>query len=290
MTLHRFELDGIRGPKRMAAAVHEQLGMQPGQVPIEEVARGLDIVEVRIRDVDGFEGMLLTDARRSEGSILANSANGTQRARFTVAHELGHFLMEWHQQDPRGSFICAAADFRRTKLGVADQHKRQEAEANSFAAELLVPTTWVKRSCGGDPGLGDAQRLRKDLDVSAEVAVRRMIEVRSELLAAVWSYNGIVRYAVRARPTPFIACQRKAPLPTGSGAWQQVKARQTGTSTWQEVDPSLWTDLRGLHLFEQTRFSRSGHAVTLLWFETDPDGKDEDDERLSPLGEPGFGR
>lgn len=273
----------------MAAAVHDQLGMLPGTVPVEELALRLDIVEVRIGEFEGFEGMLLTDARRSEGSILANSAKGAQRARFTIAHELGHFLMEWHQQGPQGGFTCAPADLRQTKLSAADQHKRQEAEANSFAAELLVPTAWVRQGCAGDPNLTDARRLGRDLGVSDEVAVRRMVEVRPELLAAVWSYNGTVRYAVRAKPTPFITCLRKAPLPTGSGAWQQVEAQQTGTSTWQEVDPYLWTDQQGLHLFEQTRLSSSGHAVTLLWFEADPDGEEEDNDRLSPLGVPTFG-
>lgn len=290
MKLHRFELDGIRAPKRMVAAVRAQLGMMPGRVPVDEVARALDVAEVCIRPFDGFEGMLLTDARRSKGAILANGAKGAQRARFTIAHELGHFLLEWHQQGPQGGFMCAPRDLRQAKLSAADQHKRQDAEANNFAAELLVPTAWVRQSCSGDPDLGDAQRLRKTLDVSTEVAVRRMVEVRPELLAAVWSFKGMVSYTIRSEKTPFITCRRKTRMPTESGAWQQVEARQTGTSPWQDVDPTLWTDQQGLHLFEQMRLSNSGHAVTLLWFEEDPDGEEEDDARLPPLGVPTFKR
>jgi Zn-dependent peptidase ImmA (M78 family) len=59
-------------------------------VPIEEIAEALDIVEVRIAEFDGFEGMLLTDTVRREGAILANARGGPRRARFTIAHELGH--------------------------------------------------------------------------------------------------------------------------------------------------------------------------------------------------------
>ena len=93
----------------MAAAVHRQLGALSGAVPIDEVARSLDITEIRKDRFDGFEGMLLTDRRRSFGKILANTRHNARRARFSIAHELGHFLLESHELNRAEGFGCNCA-------------------------------------------------------------------------------------------------------------------------------------------------------------------------------------
>ncbi|WP_089989186.1 ImmA/IrrE family metallo-endopeptidase [Cognatiyoonia koreensis] len=93
MQLDRIELADIHHPVVLAKTIHTLLGKIEHAVPITEIARGLDIEDVRVDHFGGFEGMLLTDKARSTGCILANSSKGNRRVRFTVAHELGHFLM-----------------------------------------------------------------------------------------------------------------------------------------------------------------------------------------------------
>src|SRR3712207_1437078 len=84
-------------PVRLAAAIHDQLGLSAGPVPVEAIAAALDIVEIRARETIGLEGALVTTEERGEGMILVRAGASRQRRRFTIAHELGHFLNPWHE-------------------------------------------------------------------------------------------------------------------------------------------------------------------------------------------------
>ena len=66
----------------LARTLHELMGPADAAVPVIEIARALDILDVRLDHFDGFEGMLLTDRVRSVGYILANTSKGHRRARF----------------------------------------------------------------------------------------------------------------------------------------------------------------------------------------------------------------
>ncbi len=70
--------------------------------------------------------------------IGVNATQHLNRQRFTIAHELGHFFL--HEFDG----IHLDKTFHRngiSSLGVSSQ----EIEANTFAAELLMPDYMVKR-------------------------------------------------------------------------------------------------------------------------------------------------
>lgn len=230
MNLDRFELADIVGPVRMAQAVHEQLSHDEGPVPVQQIAAALGIAEVCVQPFDGFEGMLLTDSRRSLGAILANNTFGNRRARFTIAHELGHFLLERHVLSRGDGFQCRASDMREVDPSATEQHNRQEAEANQFAAELIAPRHLTRCLLSDDPDLECAFQAAKALDISLEVSVRRMVQLGDERLAAVWSYNGIVRYSLRSKEFPFITYGARTPLPNGSGAARHIASARRGIS------------------------------------------------------------
>ena len=61
------------------------------------------------------------------------------RRRFTIAHELGHFLMTHHEPPKNGQFLCSREDMLRGPADARDSYSRMEAEANSFAGSLLMP-------------------------------------------------------------------------------------------------------------------------------------------------------
>jgi len=284
LKLDRIDLADIHAPRRLARALQRQLGKIAPPVPIIEIAKALDISEVRTETLDGVEGMLLTDKVRSTGAILANNRHGSRRTRFTIAHELGHFLMERHALSDEGGFRCSGRDMRETREG--RQELRQEAEANRFAIELLAPPAMVIGHLSKDPDLRNAQRLRDTLDISLEACVRRMIDCRDEPLAAVWSHQGRVRYSVRDARFPFIPLKPRDPLPQTSHAVRAVTNARPGFTEFSEAHSLAWTNRPGLNLVEQTRLARKGHAVTLLW--ADLPEEDEDDSGLPELGLPGF--
>nr|WP_169793502.1 ImmA/IrrE family metallo-endopeptidase [Alicyclobacillus sendaiensis] len=64
-----------------------------------------------------------------------NEWDATVRKRFTIAHELGHYVLHLHQ-DPNG-FPDDRVDYKRT-LFDGRTHKPEE-EANRYAAALLMP-------------------------------------------------------------------------------------------------------------------------------------------------------
>lgn len=289
MSLDRIDLLDVHQPGPLARAVHAQLGELVLPVPVTEIARALDISEIRIDDLDGFEGMLLTDRRRSVGAILANNKGGARRARFTIAHELGHFLMEHHVLSGETGFQCRANDMRETREG--RRHQKQETEANQFAIDLLAPFPLVDGILSTDPDLRDAQRMRDAFDLSLEASVRRMIERRPEPLAAVWSRDDRVRYTVSSDSFPYIPLKKGDRLPQTSQAFRVQANTKTGFTEFWNAPTITWTNRSEVEIFEQTRRAPSGFAVTLLWADM-PEGGDEDEEGDDPyhreLDVPGF--
>ena len=72
--------------------------------------------------------------------IRVNKSDHSFRRRFTIAHELGHFLMH---KDLRKEFI-------ERRSPIAKEKPWYEQEADAFAAHLLVPLEFLKedsRNC-----------------------------------------------------------------------------------------------------------------------------------------------
>jgi hypothetical protein len=286
--LDRIDLCDIRQPDRLARAIHAQIGDLVLPVPVKDIASALDISEIRTDAFDGFEGMLLTGQARSVGAILANTRGGFRRARFTIAHELGHFLLEHHVLSSESGFQCRTQDLMETREG--RRHQKQETQANQFAIDLLAPLKAVDSVLSGEPDLQDGMRLCAALDISLEASVRRMIEQRPEPLAAIWSKDAQVRYWQKEKHFPFIPLKKGDRLPQTTQAFRLHADGKTGVTSFQESPSMIWTTRDDIEIFEQTRRSASGHAVTLLW--ADIPGHDDLDEEPDPyrreLGEPGF--
>lgn len=283
--LNRIDLADIHAPKRLAGMVLDMLGPLDGAVPVVQVAEALDISAVRIDRFDGFEGMLLTDRRRTDGVILANTQRGDRRARFTVAHELGHFLMERHVPSDEGGFRCMAFDMRERRK--AERHYRQEAEANRFAIELLAPAHLAVPLLVDPPDLRQALSMRDLLDLSLEACVRRQIELADQTLAAIWSHEGRVRYPVRSRAFPFLTCQKGHALPKGTAGFRAIQKGERGITRMTETSAIAWTNNPEIEIWEQTRIGKNRHAVTLLWADM-PDEGDDNGESHRELGMPTF--
>jgi Zn-dependent peptidase ImmA (M78 family) len=283
--LDRIELADVHDPRALARMLSFRLGTEVKAVPVVEIAQALDIAEVRIAQFDGFEGMLVTDRVRSYGAILANSTYGNRRARFTVAHELGHFLLERHRFFGRKGFLCRTEDMGETRIDRL--HRRQETEANLFAIELLAPARVANQRFGKEPDLRDAQRLRDDLDISLEAAVRRMVDLRPEPLAAVFIAGKQIRYVVRGQGFPWISRQPGERPATVTDTSRAIRNATIGFTEMTETSGIAWTDNADLDLFEQTRIGSNGQAVTLLWA-TGGDAEVTDGE--DDMGMPGMPR
>ena len=257
---------------------------------VDEIALALDIQEIRVGPFDGFEGMLLTDARRSTGGILANDRHGRRRARFTIGHELGHFLLERHVLSVERGFRCRAQDMRETREG--RRELRQETEANRFAIELLAPRHLVAGALREDPDLRVARDLAHALDLSLEASLRRYVDLHDQPLAALWSNAGIVQTFARSERFPWLAVGKGNPLRPASRARRLSLSDRSGTTNMREAQPLAWLGRADVELFEQTRIGKDGHAVTLLWATVDEDDAEDAGVARAPWArdDPPFGR
>jgi len=71
-----------------------------------------------------------------------NSFESEVRQRFTLAHELGHFILHSDNKDDYLFVDNAKVMFRTNKT--SNQDYRREREANIFAASILMPQSLIK--------------------------------------------------------------------------------------------------------------------------------------------------
>jgi Zn-dependent peptidase ImmA (M78 family) len=259
--LCRMDLDDVgANPARLAEAIHGQLGPVEGPVPVQEIALALDIVEVCCERLTNLEGALLTDPNRSRGAILVNAASGRGRQRYTLAHELGHFLNPYHRPTSADGFTCTRADMAEADTATADRHRRQEAEANRFAIELLAPVKRMRPFLAGPPDLRDVLAAKKALDISVAAAVRRYVELNDQPAAVVFGRNDRVDYVTRGPEFPWIRLQRGNRLPELPPARHGLKY-----SAVRDGDPDLWLERDNSgELTVQTLYQQGERTVSLL--------------------------
>lgn len=108
----------------------------------------VDFLEFPI-DIDA-DGISLGLKQSNKPRIYINSLCPEVRQRFTLAHELGHAIIPWHignivsHTEVRRDEKETSLNFQLNRNG--DHEYRQiEGEANRFAAELLIPTSWLTR-------------------------------------------------------------------------------------------------------------------------------------------------
>ena len=274
LRLDRMALDDVgANPARLAAAIHDQLGEGAGAVQVYEIAKALDIVEISMQPLLNFEGALITTPERDIGSILINSSSNEQRRRFTASHELLHFLSPIHYPTSPDGFRCSRRDMTEHDLVARDRHRRQEAEANAFAIELLAPRPRMRPYLEGVPDLARALAMAKGLDISKEAAVRRYVECHSEMLAVVFGSDCKVVYFDKSKDFPSLAVGRGMPLPD-LPAYPDTQ----DLTEMEEGEPENWlSGSRGFALSTQTLFQQDVRTMTLLHVVAI---EDDDEDRL----------
>lgn len=256
-------------------------------VPVEELCVQLDIEEIAELDTDGFEGGLITDVSRSRGIVLINRGAPRKRRRFTVAHELGHFLMPSHVPNAEGRFLCSRKDMLSLGAKEGDRRAQMEVEANRFASLLLIPPPHLRRQLNGHkPDIAHMVELAEMFDCSKEAMARAYADHHPEPVAMIIVENGIVRrrYANKKR-FPFITATTGKPVPKGS-SFQLAGNRVGYPSDLRTVVPDLWIDVqRGAaapSITEQVYLQASGFAMIMLWYEpAEGDEEEENDERTA---------
>jgi Zn-dependent peptidase ImmA (M78 family) len=108
-------------------------------VPVQAITEDLLGLHVEQSDELDCSGLLLPTDRR----IVLNAAEPPTRQRFTLAHELGHWVCQVLEGHTAPVF-CRDTDL------APDANRALEREANVFAAELLMPEEAVRAAAGDE--------------------------------------------------------------------------------------------------------------------------------------------
>jgi hypothetical protein len=250
-------------------------------VPIEDLARQLDIEDIQEFDTEGFEGGLVTDTARSRGVILTRNSHPFRR-RFTIGHELGHFLIPTHMPDIHGRFLCSREDMRLLSAAENDRRGRMEVEANRFSSLILMPPPLLRPYLKQrrDPDIQHMAELAELFQVSKQAMARAYALYNEHIVAFVFTKAGKVLFSVKHFKFPFIVAGAGAIVPQSS--LLRGRVRPGAASDLSECVPDIWIDVtrgeRAPTLYEQTLGQRDQFSIVMLWLEP-AEEEDEDEDR-----------
>jgi Zn-dependent peptidase ImmA (M78 family) len=260
-----MDLADCGSPTTLVAAILKHHPDMPRRVPVKDIARSVGIVDFKELDADGFEGGLTANVEKTRGIILTKREAPRRRRRFTIGHELGHFLIPMHH----GTQTCSLGDMRESRRD--NPYRRQEAEANQFSAGLLMPKPIFAKDMEalGSADVTHAKHLSDLYDTSMEATVNRYADLTSDICAFVFSKDGVVRYTRPTSDFPRLNVRPKSALPSGCAT---LKAPANDQATeWREQSGSMWLETEwGKHLpkvIEQCVVQSNGYRVTLLYIE-----------------------
>lgn len=126
-----------RAARKKALSILQMYGIEEPPINVVKIA---ELLGIQVEQFDFPESIPATLQTAGSGKqiIGVNKKNPKNRQRFSVAHELGHYL-SGHKNYTHEKVIT---DPTKRYL---DPHYRQEEEANEFAAELLMPEFMLKQ-------------------------------------------------------------------------------------------------------------------------------------------------
>lgn len=150
-------------------------------IDLEVVAKHLAIRVLYEDMADDMSGLLVVKAGKR--AVGVNRTHHHNRQRFTIAHEIGHFVLH-HKSfvDPKNDLHWDKkwAYFRSSADLPSD--KQDEYEANQFAAELLMPEAllrdFVKRERIDLSDDIEFSRLAEALEVSQQALTIRLMVLK----------------------------------------------------------------------------------------------------------------
>ena len=164
-------------------------------LPSTPLGKGVRIIREPMAVISaGFEGALLRNPEDpTDWGVFYNAAARPERQRFTIAHELGHFVLH---RDGTSSFQC---DKESVHTGV-DTLARIEREADDFAGNLLIPGDVLRAQIASRPiDFHRLSDLAHRFAVSLEAMCIRFIKYTEQRVVLVYWDYGYLKYQWRSR-------------------------------------------------------------------------------------------
>lgn len=156
--------------RRKAAETLKQCGAYRLPVNLDAVAAHLGVAVNYQPLEDDYSGLLVIRSGHAVAHI--NSRQHPNRQRFSLAHELGHFVLhEAGRAGQDGAYVDKSMRLYLRSDREAGQDARAEFQANLFASELLMPEQLLRSKI-----LDEGYTLEDEYDVSRLAVVLKVSE------------------------------------------------------------------------------------------------------------------
>jgi len=241
----------------------------------EEILKRLGIYHAKDIDLDLIAFSLNAEVKRMplsncEGNIIGtdkkaiitiNQNASTERQRFSLGHETGHWVNDRHNNL---TYRCDANDMRQRTLQKNNFRQQKEVRANQFSAQLIMPEYIVL------PYLSEqnidfeiVRLLANEFTVSLTSSAIRLVELSPfPCMLVCWSKQGSRRWFSRSKLVPETVWPHKT----------ITKTHEIFTPcNAQEVDADIWIDDDAASDFTlvQSIFSNSYDILSLLWWKNE---------------------
>lgn len=257
-------------PRELALSILDKFGIdEPYKIDIEDIVYAMEI-PIQFKPLTGCEGRIIHGKNKSIITINSKIDFET-RKRFTIAHELGHYLM--HKRNPiqHSDDISSLSWFNnKSKSGIS----LQEFEANTFASELLLPTHKFSELIHAIPFSPELIRNISDqYNISRSSVIYRFVENGNHPICVFYTQNNKVHFWRRADGFNYkIKDITKLPPPTDSVAAEYFNesiiypvndSKQVIVkSTWLEVPEDYVDDT----FYEFCLvYSAANLAISVIW-------------------------
>lgn len=141
---------------------------------LEELAEVLGTQIISTELPDSILGLFVANTNAHHSAILVNRSARTEGSqRFTICHEIGHYLL--HND---GAFLCGYKE-------IYEHQQDAEAQANAFAAELMMPTGVIRPMTEKRFSTQNIRAISKHCTCSLEAAARRFIDIAAHRQLAI---------------------------------------------------------------------------------------------------------
>lgn len=215
-----------------------------------------------------FEGALMRRPNSRQWGIFYNSSiTSAGRINFTLAHELGHYLL--HRSKSAADILCQKSDMWAWN----SDYGKMEAEANLFASFLLMPRDDFEEQTAAfkRPEIAAFEALRDRYNVSITAAVLKWLDFTPRRAMIVVSKDGFIDWAWSSKPLLksgifFKPKQQTIELPPRALA---ATAVEDGLHNGVELPIGVWSKRE--EVLESVLLSEyHGQAISLLIFPKTP--------------------
>lgn len=162
--------------EEIASQILNDLNINELPVPISSIAESIGLKIYPYDLGENISGALVID--KGQGIIGINPLESSVRQRFTIAHELGHFILHKNSES-----LFVDKDFKvlfRNQESSTGELKREQ-DANAFAAAILMPKKLLAEKISAlAVDLTDEESIKdlaKMFDVSVTAMTYRIINL-----------------------------------------------------------------------------------------------------------------